>query len=126
MVRGIRGATTVEHNDSEEILQATSELLTELIRQNSMDPDDIASVFITVTPDLDATFPARAIRDLEGWQWVPLMCSKEIAVPGSLPRCIRLMIMVNTEKGQKELQHVYLKESASLRPDLIEKSIDTL
>lgn len=117
-VRGIRGATTVVHNEEKEILDATSELLQHIIRENEIDPEQICSVFITTTHDLTATFPARAIRQLPGWELVPLMCSLEIPVQPSLPRCIRLMVHVNTTKSQKQINHVYLNEAKILRPDL--------
>jgi chorismate mutase len=117
-VRGIRGATTVENNDENEILSATTEMLNQIIAENSIIPEEIASVFVTVTTDLTATFPARAIRAMPGWELVPLMCSLEVPVVGSLPLCIRLMVMVNTEKKQDEIVHVYLKEAMRLRPDL--------
>ena len=118
MNRGIRGATTVTRNDEQEILQETVILLEEIVNRNDVKPEDICSVWITMTHDLDATFPARAIRGLEGWDLVPLMCSVEIPVQGSLPKCIRLMVQVNTEKSQKEIRHVYLNEAQRLRPDL--------
>ena len=118
MNRGIRGATTVTRNDEQEILKETVILLEEIVRRNEVQPEDICSVWITMTQDLDATFPARAIRGLEGWDLVPLMCSVEIPVQGSLPKCIRLMVQVNTEKSQKEINHVYLNEATRLRPDL--------
>ncbi len=120
VMRGIRGATTVEQNSEEQILLATSELLQALSDRNGLKADEIASIFITVTTDLDATFPARAIRYIEGWDLVPLMCSQEMVVPGSLPKCIRLMIHVNTTKSQAEIQHVYLREAVRLRPDLVD------
>ncbi|GJM80106.1 MAG: chorismate mutase [Paenibacillus sp.] len=116
--RGIRGATTVARNDEQEILDATAALLKEIVARNEIEPEDICSVWITVTPDLDATFPARAIRVLSGWDMVPLMCSTEIPVQGALPQCIRLLIQVNTTKGQRDMKHVYLNEARSLRPDL--------
>ncbi|RRJ66330.1 chorismate mutase [Paenibacillus oralis] len=116
--RGIRGATTVTRNEEQDILQATAELLKDIVNRNEIVPEDIASVWITVTPDLDATFPARAIRGLSGWDMVPLMCSTEIPVKGGLPKCIRLLLHVNTTKGQREMKHVYLNEAKSLRPDL--------
>lgn len=116
--RGIRGATTVSRNDEQEILDATAELLKEIVARNEIEPEDICSVWITVTPDLTATFPARAIRVLKGWDMVPLMCSTEIPVQGALPKCIRLLIQVNTTKGQRDMKHVYLNEARSLRPDL--------
>ncbi|KEQ26087.1 chorismate mutase [Paenibacillus tyrfis] len=117
-VRGIRGATTVEHNEENDILTATTELLHQIIAENGIIPEEIASVFVTVTPDLTATFPARAIRQMAGWDLVPLMCSLEIPVEGGLPRCIRLMVMVNTDKQQNEIIHVYQREAMRLRPDL--------
>lgn len=117
-VRGIRGASTVKHNEETEILEATLELLHEIVVQNEVKPEDISSVFITVTQDLDATFPARAIRRMQGWELVPLMCSTEIPVKNSLPKCIRLMVLVNTDKTQAEIVHIYLNEATKLRPDL--------
>jgi chorismate mutase len=120
VMRGIRGATTVEQNSEEQILLATSELLQALSDRNGLKADEIASIFITVTTDLDATFPARAIRYIQGWDLVPLMCSQEMVVPSSLPKCIRLMIHVNTTKSQAEIQHVYLREAVRLRPDLVD------
>lgn len=116
--RGIRGATTVSHNEEQEILQATAVLLKEVVERNEIKPEDICSVWITVTPDLDTTFPARAIRVLNGWDMVPLMCSTEIPVKGGLPKCIRLLIQTNTMKSQREMIHVYQNEAKSLRPDL--------
>ncbi|MHA6530921.1 chorismate mutase [Paenibacillus sp. BAC0078] len=119
--RGIRGATTVVHNEENEILRETVVLLREIVERNDVIAEDICSVWITVTGDLDATFPARAIREIEGWEWVPLMCSVEIPVKGGLPKCIRLMVQVNTEKSQREIRHVYLNEAQKLRPDLSQK-----
>ncbi|NMO96977.1 chorismate mutase [Paenibacillus lemnae] len=118
MNRGIRGATTVSSNDEQEILEGTIVLLREMINRNQLDPEYISNIWITMTQDLDAAFPAKAIRGLEGWDLVPLMCSVEIPVKGSLPRCIRLMVQVNTEKSQKDIRHVYLNEAQRLRPDL--------
>jgi len=116
--RGIRGATTVKINEEQEILSATAELLSDIVAANGIAPEDIGSVFVTVTPDLDAAFPAKAIRNMSGWELVPLMCSLEVPVKGSLARCIRLMVMANTTKAQTEIIHVYLNEAKSLRPDL--------
>ncbi|MBD0380584.1 chorismate mutase [Paenibacillus sedimenti] len=118
-VRGIRGATTVEHNEEQEILNATAELLRAIVDANDFRPEDICSVFITVTGDITATFPARAIRTMVGWELVPLMCSLEVPVENSLAKCIRLMVQVNTTKGQAEMNHVYLKEAKALRPDIV-------
>jgi chorismate mutase len=119
-VRGIRGATTVKHNEEQEILSATSELLMEIIRENEVDPEDICSVLVTTTQDLTAAFPAKAIRRLPGWDLVPLMCSLEIPVQPSLPRCVRLMVHINTNKKQNEIRHIYMNEAQSLRPDIMQ------
>jgi chorismate mutase len=114
--RGIRGATTVDSNTPEAILEATSELLAEMMRANGITVDDLASAFFTTTPDLNAEFPAVAARAL-GWHDVALMCGHEMNVPGSLPMCLRILLHVNTEKAAPELVHVYLRGSAVLRPD---------
>jgi chorismate mutase len=121
-VRGIRGATTVKNDDENEILTATLELLGEIVRENEVDPQDICSVLVTTTHDLTSVFPAKAIRQLPGWELVPLMCSLEIPVQSSLPKCIRLMVHVNTEKKQSEIRHVYLNDARSLRPDIAAES----
>ncbi|WP_017814399.1 MULTISPECIES: chorismate mutase [Paenibacillus] len=117
-VRGIRGATTVTRNDRQEILDETLALLQEIVDRNEFEPEDISSIWITMTPDLDAVFPALAIREMEGWNMVPLMCALEVPVQGSLPLCIRLMLHINTTKTQQEIRHVYLNEAKRLRPDL--------
>ncbi len=115
--RGVRGATTAEANTREEILRATRQLLALMIRLNEIDPNDVASAIFTTTPDLNAEFPALAARQL-GWLDVPLLCAHEMMVPGSLPRCIRILLHWNTEKSASEITHVYIKGAASLRPDL--------
>ena len=115
--RGVRGATTVKKNEREEILTATRQLLALLIRSNEIEPPDIASAIFTTTPDVDAEFPALAARQL-GWIDVPLLCGHEMAVPGSLPLCIRVLIHWNTVKPQAEVEHVYVREAKQLRPDL--------
>ena len=115
--RGIRGATTVETNSASHILKATGQLLTQMMETNGIEVADIASVFFTATPDLTAAFPAQAARDL-GWRQVPLLDAQEIPVPGSLPRCVRVLVHWNTPKPQEEVQHVYLREAERLRPDL--------
>ena len=112
--RGIRGATTVANNSKEEIVTATKELLLEITKQNSFEIEDIASVVFTVTDDLNAEFPAVAARQL-GWQDAALLCAKEIKVPESLVKCIRVLLHVNTEKRQKEIKNIYLKEAVNLR-----------
>ena len=113
--RGIRGATTVKHNEQDEILSATQELLELLIAKNDLHTDDIVSAIFTLTEDLDATFPAIAARRL-GWIDTALMCSREIPVPGSLGKCIRILLHVNTTRTNAEIQHVYIREAVNLRP----------
>jgi chorismate mutase len=112
--RGIRGATTVERNQSEEILAATEELLQLMVERNNLHIEDIASVIFTVTEDLDADFPAAAARAM-GWTEVPLMCAREIPVPNSLGRCIRAMLHVNTTRSAAEIRHVYIRGAVNLR-----------
>ena len=117
-VRGIRGATSVVTDSPELILAATRELLSELLRANELTTfEEIVSAIFTTSPDLTSTFPAEAARSL-GMKQVPLLCASEIAVPGSLPRCIRVLLHVNTEKTQAEINHVYLHDAKRLRPDV--------
>ena len=117
-VRGIRGATTVTENTEQTILTATRELLGKMVNSNpGLQPEEIASAWFTVTPDLNAAYPAKAARQL-GWQSVPLLCAQEIPVPDGLPMCIRVLLHWNTDRSQVEIQHVYLGEAESLRPDL--------
>ena len=113
--RGIRGATTVERNEREEILAATTELLELLISRNDLRAEDVASAIFTMTDDLDAEFPAVAARML-GWSEVALMCMREIPVPASLPMCIRILLHVNTERGASEIRHVFIRGAVNLRP----------
>jgi|694.fasta_scaffold00148_31 chorismate mutase len=115
--RGVRGATTVQSNSRDEILQATRQMLALMIRRNGIDSTDIASAIFTVTRDLDAEFPALAARQF-GWLEVPLLCGYEIHVPGSLPMCVRVLLHWNTTKTQHEIQHVYIHDAVRLRPDL--------
>ena len=118
-IRGIRGATTVTADEPESILQATRELLEEILNENEgMRPEDVASALFTVTDDLASTFPAQAARQM-GWGLVPMMCAREIPVPGSLPRVIRVLVHWNTELKQNEVTHVYLRDAVKLRPDLV-------
>ena len=114
--RGVRGATTVTENTADAILTATRELLYAIVQSNKVHPDDIASVYFTTTVDLDATYPALAARQL-GWIDVALLCGHEMNVPGSLPLCIRVLIHWNTTRTAKEINHVYLRDAKSLRPD---------
>ncbi|HHE71768.1 MAG TPA: chorismate mutase [Chloroflexi bacterium] len=115
--RGIRGAITVEVNTPSAILRATERLLSEMVRANQVALEDVASVIFTATPDLDAVYPAVAARRM-GWTRVPLMCMQEMRVPGSLARCLRVLIHWNTERGPAEIRHVYLEGARALRPDL--------
>jgi chorismate mutase len=115
-MQGIRGATTVARNDASEILAATDELLQALIQANDLEPDDIVSALFTVTRDLDAAFPARAAEEY-GWNIVALLHGTEIPVPGSLPRCIRLLVHAYTNRTRGEIKHCYLRGATVLRPD---------
>jgi chorismate mutase len=114
--RGIRGATTVEANTAEAIVQATRELLLALVEANGVEPDQIASIIFTTTRDLTATFPAVAAREL-GWIHVPLLCAHEVDVPGAPMRVVRVLMHVNTEKSPREIRHVYLRGARVLRPE---------
>jgi len=114
--RGIRGATTVDEDTADAILAATRELLVRMVEANGVQPDDVASIYFTTTPDLTSAFPAAAVREL-GWYHVATMCGHEIGVPGGLPRCIRVLLHWNTDKSAREIVHVYLRGAAALRPD---------
>lgn len=116
-VRAIRGAITVTENTRPAILTATRELLEGLIASNGLEPDELISAHFTMTPDLDAVFPAEAAREM-GWNHVPLLCMSEIGVPGALPRCIRVMVHTYTPRAASEIRHLYLREAVRLRPDL--------
>ncbi|MGW6664101.1 MULTISPECIES: chorismate mutase [Peribacillus] len=118
MIRGIRGATTVERDTEMEVISAAEKLMAEIIQVNEIDPEMVASVFFSATEEIRSVFPAKALRKFEGWTYVPVTCMKEIPVNNSLPFCIRVMIHVNTTKSQKEIQHVYQAGATVLRPDL--------
>ena len=117
-VRGIRGATTVESNTRDAILDATRELLGEIISANHIAIDDVASANFSTTTDLDAEFPAVVARNEFGWTNIALMCGHEMDVPGSLRMCLRIMLIVNSDTPQSDVCHVYLRGAAALRPDL--------
>lgn len=122
-VRGIRGATTIEQDQADEVLAATCELLKALVENNpDLQPEDIASAIFTVTDDIHSAFPAKAARQI-GWTQVPMVCMQEIPVPGSLPKCIRIMLLWNTDKLQSEITHIYLRQSKKLRPDITGESL---
>jgi chorismate mutase len=118
-LQGIRGATTVEANDAQQILEATDELLRQLIAANDLTPDDVVSGLFTMTGDLNAAFPARA-AEVYGWNIVALLHSTEVPVPGSLPRCIRLLVHAYTPRTREEIRHVYLRGATVLRPDRVD------
>jgi chorismate mutase len=117
--RGIRGATTVADDQPDLILEATRELLEAILKDNpGMTPEDVGSAIFTVTDDLASTFPAQAARQM-GWSMVPMMCAREIPVPGSLRKVIRVLVHWNTDTPQSEVRHVYLRDAVKLRPDLV-------
>jgi|SRR5579872_458987 len=117
-VRGIRGATSALTDSRDEILEVTRELVGEILRANGIaDFDEIVSILFTTTPDLTAAFPAEAAREM-GMNLVPLLCASEIDVPGRLPKCVRVLMHLNTEKPARDMVHVYLREAKSLRPDV--------
>ncbi|MFC9974141.1 chorismate mutase [Spirillospora sp. NPDC050679] len=116
-VRAVRGATQVDADDRDQILEATTELVTEVMARNGLTTDEVVSVLFTATPDLTAEFPALAARKL-GFHEVPLLCAAEIAVPHALPRVIRLMAHVETDRPRAEIQHVYLRGATALRLDI--------
>ena len=117
MIRGVRGATTVEHNSTRAIMSATQELLTAMIESNGIVEDDVASILFTATPELDTAYPATAARAM-GWNRTALMGFQEAHVIDGLPQCIRILIHWNTDKDLDEIQHVFLRDAVALRPDL--------
>lgn len=119
MIRGIRGAITIEQDSPENVWSETEKLVLEVARANNVRPEDIASVTISTTPDITSAFPARAVRLMKDWQFVPIMCMHEMDVPGALPLCIRVLLHVNTTTPQHEINHVYLNDAVKLRPDLV-------
>jgi chorismate mutase len=117
-VRGVRGATTVEADDPALIRAAARELMEEILRRNQIaDFDDVISAVFTTTQDLVSAFPAEAARAM-GMNQVPLLCATEIPVTGSMPRCIRVLLHINSDRTPKEIEHVYLRDAQKLRPDL--------
>jgi chorismate mutase len=120
-VRGIRGATTATENSSEAIVEATTELLAKLVQLNELDRDEVCFAYFTTTLDLDSEFPAFAARR-RGWTAVPLLCGNDMVVPGpnprSVPMCIRILLLYNTEKAQSEMRSAYLRGAQAIRADL--------
>ncbi len=117
-VRGIRGAITVEANEREAIIEGTRVLLEAMVEANAVAVDDIASCHFTTSTDLNAEFPAEATRRLEGWKYVPLLCGHEMNVPGSMRKCVRILLHVNTDVAPQDIRHIYLREAQRLRADL--------
>lgn len=122
-MRGFRGATTVSENNEAEILTETEKLVKQIVQLNNIEPEHISHVFFSVTDDINATFPAKASRQLPGWKHVPVMCMREIDVPNSLPKCIRVMLIAETNLKQTEVEHVFLNEAVKLRPDLVDEKV---
>lgn len=117
-VRGVKGATTTDGTSTKHVLSATEQLLKTLIESNGIAQDEVAAVQFTTSPDLVAEFPAVAARERIGWNDVPLMCGHEMARPGAIKQCIRILILWNTDKSQSEIVHSYLNDAAKLRPDI--------
>ena len=116
-VRGIRGATTTQSNNETDILSATETLLSDIISKNNLHPDNIISIFFSVTKDLDAVFPAKVARETLHLEDTPLLCLNEIDVPGALERCIRVLMHVETSASKQDIKHVYINGATALRPD---------
>ena len=124
-IRGLRGATTVSEDQPDQVLEATKEMLAEIMKVNpTLKTEDVASALFTVTGDVISTFPAKAAREM-GWQDVPLMCALEIPVPDSLGKCIRVLIHWNADLPQSAIRHVYLNKASGLRPDLSDSKNDS-
>ena len=119
MQRGIRGAITVDNNSIESVKEATIELISEMKARNNYKEEDISYVLFTMTDDLDCAYPAKFAREeFKEWQFVPMMCTQELKIVGALEKCLRILIVVNTELAQNEIKHVYLKGAEKLRKDL--------
>lgn len=121
ITRGFRGATTAEDNTSAHISQAAQELITKMIHENQLTALNVSHIFFSMSPDLNATFPAKVVREIPGWKHVPVMCMQEVAVPDALEKCIRIMLVAHTSLDQEDVQHVFLNEAVKLRPDLTEE-----
>lgn len=119
MTRGIRGATTVKENNETEIVAVTKTLFEDMIEKNTIVAESVSHVFISATQDIDACFPAKAMREIPGWKHVPVMCMREMDVQDGLAMCVRIMMVVQTDKAQDEIVHVFNNEAIKLRPDLL-------
>ena len=118
MLRGVRGATTTESNNIDEVRIAVIEMINEILSQNNIDIKDIVSVEFTMTKDLNCAYPAKFAREIKGFEYVPLMCYQELDIKNSMQKCIRSLILFNSEKNQEEIKHIYLNRAKTLRPDL--------
>lgn len=118
LTRGIRGAITADENTAEAIKTATVELLSEILNANAVNTEDISHVIFSLTSDLNAAFPAKFAREELDFEMVPMECYQELNVEPSLRKCLRVMMVINTKKSQKEIKHIYLKGAKSLRCDI--------
>ncbi|XYU18612.1 chorismate mutase [Bacillus pumilus] len=118
MFRGIRGATTVTEDTETEVLNKTKQLLEAIISRNQVDPERVVQILISATQDIHSVFPAKALRQFEGWTYVPVTCMQELDIQSGLKHCIRVLMTVQTDTKQEDVQHVYLEEAVTLRPDL--------
>lgn len=118
-VLALRGATTLTHDERDHLLERVETLLAEMMSRNGVEHDDLISIFFTATPDVHSVFPAAAARRM-GLGDVPLICAQELDIDGAMPRCIRVLMQINTERSRAELRHVYLEDARSLRDDLPE------
>ena len=118
MIRGIRGAITVDENTENALRLATKELLTKIIEANKLSLENVAYLNFSTTEDLDCAFPARFAREFEGFELIPMECYQEMRVKAALSLCLRVMMVVNTEKAPKDVKHIYLKGASVLRPDI--------
>ncbi|GGG17507.1 chorismate mutase AroH [Lysinibacillus alkalisoli] len=121
MIRGLRGAITITQDEPQQVWQETAKLVQAIAEANQIVAEQITSVIISTTPDITSAFPARAVREMEGWQFVPVMCMHEMNVAGALPLCIRVLIHAEVAVGQQEVQHIYLNDAIKLRPDLVNR-----
>ena len=117
-MQGIRGAATVEHNDREEIIKAVQAMLRQILFENGIKAEDIGAALFSATDDITAVFPAFAARQLPGWDLVPLFDAQQLYIDNSIRKCIRVLLLVNTDKQQKDIRHVYMGRAAALRPDI--------
>jgi chorismate mutase len=119
LIRGIRGAVVVDSDEALQVKKATLELFEAIMEKNLLNVEDIAAVFITLTPDIQSVFPAEAIREQQKFRYIPILCAQEAQVAGGLKRCIRIMVLANTPFDQETVRHVYLGEAKNLRRDLL-------